>query len=95
MAQIYIIAAAIAILSGCTTLETRLDAAAEKQGQAEAKVTLPAAPADLKKQEPHAVIAEGMEALSVLKRERQALARANARIARWNGFYAALRANLK
>jgi hypothetical protein len=57
----------------CSSLEGRLDAASQQQGQAQARVTLPDAPAELRKQEAHAAIAEGMEALSVLKRERAAL----------------------
>lgn len=82
-------------LISCASLETRLDDASQKQGQAEARVTLPDAPAELKKQEPHAAIEVGSEALSVLKRERQALSRANGRIARWTAFYEALKAKLE
>jgi hypothetical protein len=71
------------ISTSCSSLEGRLDAASQQRGQAQARVTLPDAPAELRKQEAHAAIAEGMEALSVLKRERAALDRANARIGRW------------
>jgi len=58
-------------------------------------VTLPAYPADCTKKEPHAAIDVGAEALSVLKRERGQLDRANARVGRCAAFYVALRGKLK
>lgn len=95
MGKSYLIALVAATLSSCSTLETRLDAASQQQGQAEARVSLPDAPAELTKQVPHAPISEGMEALTALKLERLALSRANGKIARWNAFYGALKENLE
>lgn len=72
--------------------------AAQKQGKAEAGVTLPDMPAECAKEEAHAALYEGAEALVVLKQERRATARANARIRRCNGtggFYDQLRAGLE
>lgn len=42
-------------------------------------------PADCQKEEPHAELSVGMEALVALKNERRATSRANARIRRCNG----------
>ena len=82
-------------ISSCASLEARLDKAAEKQGQAEIRVTLPDYPDDCRKQTPHAAIQEGAEALSVLKRERAALDRQNARTARCAAFYLDLKSKLE
>lgn len=81
--------------TSCSSLEGRLDAAAQKQGHAEARVTLPALPADCRKKEPHADIQAGMEAISVLKRERGQLDKANSRVGRCAGFFDHLRDKLK
>ncbi|MBX4868162.1 hypothetical protein HJA85_14500 [Rhizobium bangladeshense] len=61
--------------------------AAAAKGQAQAGVRLPPLPDDLRKQEPHAPVAEGQPVISILARERQALDRANARVGRWQLFY--------
>jgi hypothetical protein len=66
-------------LSGCTSLDRQLRAAATVQGRAEARVTLPDWPDDCRQTEPHAPLVPGGEVRSALKRERAALARQNAR----------------
>jgi hypothetical protein len=82
-------------ITSCASLERRVEAAAAIEGQAKARVTLPPAPAELGRKEPHAELAVGMEIRTALKLERAALERANARLGRWAAFYAALRAALK
>jgi hypothetical protein len=71
---------------GCSATE-RLNRAATAQGQAQAGISLPALPDDLRKQEPHAAVTEGQPVISILARERQALDRANARQSRTISFY--------
>lgn len=61
--------------------------AAADTGRAAAQVTLPDLPDDCRRMEPHAALAPGAEARSVLKRERGATDRANARVGRCAGFY--------
>lgn len=61
-------------LTGCASLS------AQTLGRAEARVTLPDWPAECRTPVPHAPLVEGYEARSVLKRERAALDRANAKI---------------
>ncbi|TIR87400.1 MAG: hypothetical protein E5X05_01365 [Mesorhizobium sp.] len=56
--------------------------AASQKGQAAAGVHLPPLPSDCRAVEPHAPVPVGAEALSVLKRERRATDRANARVQR-------------
>lgn len=76
------------ILSGCGSLERlRIEEAAADRGRAEARVSLPAWPDDCRKKEPHAALAEGAEIRSILKRERGALDRQNARTDRCAGHY--------
>lgn len=58
-----------------------------RQGQSQARVNLPAYPDDCGLKEAHATLVEGAEIRSVLKRERQALDRQNARTDRCAGFY--------
>ena len=70
------------IATGCSTAEQRVSAAAEAAGRAQAGVTIPDPPEDCRVQEPHADITVGVELRSVLKRERGALDRANARVGR-------------
>lgn len=73
-------------LSSCAS--SRLwQEAAEKAGQAQAERQLPSYPDDCRKKEDHAPLTDGVEARSVLKRERQALDRQNARTDRCADFY--------
>ena len=83
------------ILSSCGTLDKRLAAAAADKGVAQARVALPAWPSRCRAVEPHAPIAAGDEVRSVLKRERAALDRVNARVVGCATFYDALRRRLK
>lgn len=64
-------------LSGCASLQKRLDKAAAAEAKAKADDALPALPAECYVDEPHAVLAAGMEARSAIARERQATNRAN------------------
>jgi hypothetical protein len=59
-----------------------LKAAATDQGRAAARVSLPPLPDDCRIQEPHAEARVGVQAITVLKRERSATNRANARVLR-------------
>lgn len=86
------LAAALA-LSGCAN--GRLAAAGRDAGRAAAGVVLPAWPDECRRAEPHAALAKGAEALSVLKRERAALDRANGRAAACAGYYDDLSTRLK
>lgn len=71
------------ILSGCAGRDlARLDAAGKRQGVAAARLALGGLPDDCRASEPHAPLYEGAEARSILKRERAALDRANARVGR-------------
>lgn len=73
-----------AILTGCA--DGRLREAAARQGEARVGwENLPPMPADCVKEESHAELSVGMEALVALKNERRATSRANARIRRCNG----------
>lgn len=67
------------ILSGCGSLDKRLVDAAVQKGVSEASVPLPARPTYCAETEAHAAMKEGDEIRSVLKRERAALDRQNAR----------------
>ena len=73
-------------LSSCAS-DKLLQEAAERAGQAQAERQLPAYPDDCRKKEDHAPLIDGGEARSVLKRERQALDRQNARTDRCADFY--------
>jgi hypothetical protein len=53
-----------------------------EKGRVQAGVHLPPLPGDCRANEPHAPVPVGSEALSVLKRERRATDRANARVQR-------------
>lgn len=75
------------IASGCSSLDRQLKQAAVVQGTAQARVTLPDYPEDCRTNEPHAALTEGAEIRSILKRERDALDRQNARTDRCAGFY--------
>ncbi len=77
----------MATSSSCAGLEARLDAAARGKGAAAARVALPALPEDCRRHEPHAALMAGAELRSVLKRERAALDRGNARIDRCAAHY--------
>ncbi|MBA8838357.1 hypothetical protein [Ochrobactrum sp. RH2CCR150] len=74
-------------LNGCPSLDRQLKHAATAQGTAQARVTLPDYPEDCRAREPHAVLTDGAEIRSILKRERDALDRQNARTDRCAGFY--------
>lgn len=74
------------ILSSCAA-DRKLIAAAETQGRAAAGTNLPDYPEDCRRKEAHAPLVEGQEKLSILKREREALDRQNARTDRCAGFY--------
>lgn len=58
-------------------------------------MTLPELPSDCRVKEAHAPLYVGAEALVVLKQERRALDRANARVGRCAGFYDATKAGLE
>lgn len=73
-------------LSSCAS-NRLLQEAAERAGQVQAERQLPAYPDDCRKKEDHAPLIDGAEARSVLKRERQALDRQNARADRCADFY--------
>lgn len=100
MKRSWLISASLALSTvifstGCTTLERRLDQAAQKQGQAAAKVSLPEWPDDCRTLEPHAAVAEGAEIRSILVRERAQLDKANARVGRCADHYDGLRSSLQ
>nr|WP_085044369.1 hypothetical protein [Ensifer aridi] len=59
-----------------------MNESATRAGTAAARVTLPALPDDCRKVEPHAPVVVGADPVSVLKRERGATDRANARVIR-------------
>ena len=85
----------ILILTGCTTNRAKLDKAATTIGQSKAHVLLPAWPAECRRVEAHATLSVGQSAVSVLKREREALRKQNARTALCAGFYDNLAERLK
>lgn len=58
-----------------------------RQGQSQARANFPAYPDDCRLNEAHAALVDGAEIRSVLKRERQALDRQNARTDRCADFY--------
>lgn len=74
------------LISSCAS-EARLTRAAETAGRAEAGLMVPDWPDDCRRQEAHAAARLGDEPVSVLKRERAALDRQNARTARCAGFH--------
>jgi hypothetical protein len=76
----------LTICAGCAN-NRLLKQAATDTGKAAAGVTLPDLPPDCRKQEPHAALSVGTEALVALRQERRALDRQNARTGRCNGFY--------
>jgi len=69
-------------MNSCVGLDARLSAAATTQGQTKAAVIVPDQDADCRKLEPHAALAQGQPVVSILKRERSALDRANSRVSR-------------
>ena len=79
----------------CSATDRRLVAASTEQGRASARVNLPEWPDDCRRKEPHAAIAEGAEARSVLLRERAALDLQNARTDRCTAFYDQTRGRLQ
>lgn len=73
-------------LSSCAN-DRLVGESAERAGRAKASRQLPAYPDDCRKNEDHAPLTDGAEVRSVLKRERQALDRQNARTDRCAEFY--------
>ena len=69
--------------ASCSTLNKP----ATSIGVARAGVNLPALPDDCRAQEPHAAISIGSDAVTIIKRERGATDKANARVTRCAGFY--------
>lgn len=65
-------------LSSCTSMDSN----AKRSGIAAARVNVPPLPDDCRVQEQHAVVSIDGEVIAVLKRERSALNRANARVKR-------------
>jgi hypothetical protein len=75
-------------VTGCSaTLNNRLQSAATQAGTISAGITLPQWPAECRINEAHAAIHTGDELRALLKRERAALDRANARQKRCAEFY--------
>ncbi|APY13147.1 hypothetical protein BKD02_01490 [Brucella sp. 09RB8910] len=74
------------ICSSCAS-DRRLQEAAEQQGWAQAGIVPADYPDDCREKEPHAPLIEGAEVRSILKRERAALDRQNARTDRCAEFY--------
>lgn len=74
-------------LSGCGHLDARLKSAARDSGIASAGVYIGEWPDDCRKTEPHAPLVVGAEVRSVLKRERAALDRQNARTLRCADYF--------
>lgn len=86
-----VIAVALAVaLAGCT----HTGGAAKLQGQIQAGVTLPAWPAECRRQEAHAALRKGEDIRAILKRERGALDRQNKLTETCAKFYDELRAKL-
>ncbi len=85
--------AATLALSGCASL--RLDNAARAKGSTQAGVSLPAWPGECRRPVPHAPLVAGAEVLSVLKRERAALDRANSKSTDCGAFYDSLKRKLE
>lgn len=79
-------------LTSCESLEARRKVAAEALGKAQAADALPAPPSECGQDEPHAPLAAGMEARTIIVRERSATSRANASKRRCNGWYLDLKA---
>lgn len=77
----------LTLISSCAELDKRLGVSAATTGAVKAAVNLPPLPDDCRASEPHATLTTGSELRSVLKRERGALDRANARTGRCAGFY--------
>nr|WP_132534968.1 hypothetical protein [Rhizobium sp. PP-F2F-G48] len=67
--------------TGCSSL-SRINTAGQTTGKAKAGIDIPDQPDDCRKLEPHAPVTVGVELRSVLRRERGALDRANARVGR-------------
>lgn len=82
-------------ISSCATIDQRLTASATAEGKVKAGVHLPAWPDDCRQQEAHADIAAGAELHGVLKRERSALDRQNARTGRCGTFYDTLKTRME
>lgn len=72
-----------------------LQKAGADKGKVEAGVTLPELPHDCRVREPHAPLYVGAEALVVLKQERRALDRQNARTGRCVAFYDEVKAGIE
>ena len=66
-------------LSGCLSLNNRIDDIGRLNGKTQAGVVLPDWPTECRKKDIHAALKKGEEIRSILKRERAALNRANKR----------------
>lgn len=75
------------MISAFSCADHRLDDAGGRLGAARAGIVLPDLPEDCRRQEPHAELVVGAEVRTVLRRERSALDRQNARGGRCAGFY--------
>lgn len=82
-------------ITSCANNLKRLDVAAKKQGVAKARVNMPEQPADCRVKEAHATLTIGAEPVVVLRKERTALDRANARITRCADNYDNVRSALR
>jgi len=86
----------ILISSGSSCVDrAAMKDAAKDQGIAAARVNLPPLPDDCRVQEPHAETRRGLEAVSVLKRERRATKNANDRVLRCAANYDRVAVELK
>lgn len=79
-------------LTGCGTLQNRLHQAAVDKGTAQASDELPNLPDECYIDQAHAALAAGMEARSVIVRERQATDLSNASKRRCTAFFTNLQA---
>ena len=75
------------ILTGCASLDARLTSAAQAKGKASAGIDIGRLPDDCYVTEAHAPLLIGPDARSILKRERAALDRQNARTIRCADFF--------
>jgi hypothetical protein len=85
----------VTTLNGCASLEQRRKDAATEQGTTNARVSLPAWPGYCRRTEPHAPLAQGVEARSIIKRERAATDRANRTILTCAEYYDSLKKRLE
>lgn len=75
------------MLTGCASLDARLTTAAQSKGKTSAGIDIGKLPDDCYVTEAHAPLIVGAEVRSILKRERAALDRQNARTIRCADFF--------